>query len=91
MNQSHEAAATGRTTRRFDVWPVYFSRDTDDPATTYHAVFPLAGTIKERFGKDRLTWYLFPLYFNTDKAGMQVTSAPIRCRSSVSMKIWKDA
>ena len=64
------------STQRLDVWPFYFSRDTGDPASSYHALFPIAGTIKNRFGKDRLTWYLFPLYFNTDKAGMQITSAP---------------
>lgn len=61
---------------RFDVWPLYFSRETSDPDTTYHAFFPVAGTIKQRFGKDRLTWYLFPLYLNTESAGMEVTSAP---------------
>lgn len=62
--------------RGFDVWPLYFSRETGDPATTYHALFPVAGTITQRFGKDRLTWYAFPLYFHTDKAGLQVTTAP---------------
>jgi hypothetical protein len=60
----------------FDIWPIYASRESDNPAETYHAFFPVAGTIKHRFSKDRLTWYLFPLYFNTEKAGMQVTSAP---------------
>lgn len=62
--------------RNFDVWPFYFSKETGDPATTYHAFMPVAGTIKQRFGKDRLTWYAFPLYFNTDKAGLEITSAP---------------
>jgi hypothetical protein len=60
----------------FDLWPVYFSRDTGDPATSYHAFFPIAGTMRWRFGKDRLTWVLFPLYFNTDKDGMIITSTP---------------
>lgn len=76
VNQSHDQAPGGSDTHRFDVWPFYFSRNTGDPATSYHAFMPVAGTIKNRFGKDRLTWYAFPLYFNTDKAGMQVTSAP---------------
>ena len=60
----------------FDVWPFYFSKETGDPATTYHAFFPVAGTIRQRFGKDRLTWYAFPLYLNSDKSGLQVTTAP---------------
>ncbi len=76
INHSRDTASTGESTQRFDVWPFYFSRETGDPATSYHALFPLAGTIKNRFGKDRLTWGLFPLYFNTDKSGMQITSAP---------------
>lgn len=48
----------------FDVWPLYFSRDTGDPATSYRALLPVAGTIKHRFGKDELNWVAFPLYFH---------------------------
>ncbi len=62
--------------RAFDLWPFYFSKETGDPATTYHALFPIAGTIKHRFGKDQLTWTAFPLYLHSEKSGMQVTSAP---------------
>ena len=76
INRYSEKSPEEAGTSRFDLWPFYFSRDSGDPATSYHALFPLAGTIKNRFGKDRLTWYFFPLYFNTDKAGMEVTSAP---------------
>ena len=76
INRRATTDGTQSAGRGFDVWPFYFSRETGDEATTYHALFPLAGTIKERFGKDRLTWYAFPLYFHTDKAGMQITSAP---------------
>jgi len=76
-NDNREAPEAGRPgVHGFDVWPFYFSRETGQPETSYHAFFPVAGTIKQRFGKDRLTWYLFPLYFNTDKAGKQITSAP---------------
>jgi hypothetical protein len=60
----------------FDVWPLYFSKETGDPATTYHALFPVAGTIINRFGKDELTWYAFPLYMHSEKAGMEITTAP---------------
>lgn len=76
VNRQTDTSPGQPTARGFDVWPFYFSRDTGDPATSYHALLPVAGTIKERFGKDRLTWFAFPLYLNTDKAGMQVTSAP---------------
>ncbi|HYP16159.1 MAG TPA: hypothetical protein VEQ65_03030, partial [Opitutus sp.] len=36
----------------FDVWPFWFSRDTRVPETSYRALFPVAGTIKHRFGYD---------------------------------------
>jgi len=45
--------------RSFDFWPIYFSRDTGDPATSYHAVFPLQGTMINRLGYDRISWTLF--------------------------------
>lgn len=58
---------------RLDVWPFYFSRDAAD---SYRAFFPLGGTIKNRFGKDRITFFLFPLYAHTAKNERQVTHAP---------------
>jgi len=76
INRRQETDPGSPAVRRLDIWPFYFSKDTADPAESYRAFFPVAGTIKQRFGKDRLTWYAFPLYFNTDKAGMEITSAP---------------
>ena len=76
VNHQQDSAAPGEATQGFDVWPFYFSRQTGDPATSYHALLPIAGSIKNRFGKDRLTWILFPLWLNTDKAGKHITSAP---------------
>jgi hypothetical protein len=60
----------------FDLWPVYFSRDTGDPATSYHAVFPIAGSVANRFGMDRLTWVLFPVYARFEKRNVTTTTAP---------------
>ncbi len=76
VNLSHSNDPGQPGEHRLDIWPFYFSKETGDPAESYHALFPVAGTIRYRFGKDRLTWYAFPLYFNTDKAGMEITSAP---------------
>lgn len=61
---------------RFDVWPFYFSRETDDPALNYHALFPLGGVIKNRFARDRITFAAFPLYSHTEKGGKHITHAP---------------
>jgi hypothetical protein len=62
--------------RGFEVWPFYFAKETGDPATSYRALLPVAGTIKHRFGKDELSWYAFPLYVHSEKAGMEITTAP---------------
>ena len=60
----------------FDVWPLWFSRQTDSPETSYHALFPVAGTIKNRFGFDRISWGLWPLYMESSKRGTTTTSVP---------------
>jgi hypothetical protein len=65
-----------RASDGFDLWPVYFSRETGDAATTYHAVFPLYGSVASRFGMDRWTWVLFPLYGRFEKRQVTTTTAP---------------
>lgn len=62
--------------RQFDVWPFYFSRNTGNPATTYHAVFPIYGSMVNRIGYDRLSWALFPLYGRLERKGVTTTGAP---------------
>ena len=69
-----EATAAGN--RSFDIWPIYFSRDTGDPATSYRAVFPLQGTVINRFGDDRISWTLFPLYGRFERNGVTTTAVP---------------
>ena len=61
------AANDGPTDRHFDIWPVYFSHETKDPVDTYHALFPIYGTIKFRLGYSKLMWAPFPLYVETRK------------------------
>ncbi|MDB6127157.1 MAG: hypothetical protein JWM35_1053 [Verrucomicrobia bacterium] len=63
-------------TEAFDVWPFWFSRNTGSPPTSYHALFPILGTIKGRFGFDELSWVIWPIYFRTEKAGAITTSVP---------------
>lgn len=73
------AAKTTPTTpvyETFDLWPFWFSRDTGDPQGSYRALFPIAGTIKDRFGYDRLKFTLFPFYLRSEKKGTVATSTP---------------
>jgi hypothetical protein len=60
----------------FDIWPFWFSRDTGQPEESYHALFPLFGTIKSRFGYDRLDFTLFPFYGRAEKSGAITTATP---------------
>ena len=60
----------------FDVWPFWFSRRTADPADSYRALFPIAGTIKHRLGYDRLHWVVWPLYFQSESRGATTTQTP---------------
>lgn len=60
----------------FDVWPFWFSRRAQDPADSYRALFPIAGTVKNRLGYERLSWTLFPLYVESEKRGATTTSTP---------------
>jgi hypothetical protein len=70
------APASSREPEAFDVWPFYFSRDTGSPETSYQGLFPVAGTVKRRFGYDRLDWTVFPFYWRSEKAGVVTTSTP---------------
>jgi len=76
VNARRDTPVHGDPTAGFDVWPFYFSRDTGDPATSYRALLPLHGTIKNRFGRDSLSWTLFPLYADVVKNGAHTTYTP---------------
>lgn len=61
---------------RFAIWPIYFSRDTGEPESSYRAVFPIYGDISQRFGQSRLQWAPFPLYVRYEKGDAITTSTP---------------
>ncbi len=76
LNQREQLESDGSTTRGFDVWPFYFSKQTGEPDESYRALFPIGGTIRHRLGSDRLTWALFPLYIKSVKSGRTITQTP---------------
>lgn len=76
VNARTDMTGPGPADERFDVWPFWFSRDNGDAAMSYRAFFPFGGTIKNRFGRDRITFAAFPLYSHTEKAGRHITHAP---------------
>ncbi|HEY1848009.1 MAG TPA: hypothetical protein VGG37_02330, partial [Opitutaceae bacterium] len=68
--------AGGPTDKHFDVWPFYFSHETADPVDTYHALFPIYGTIKYRLSFDRVFWAPFPIFVQTEKKDTTSTYVP---------------
>ncbi len=76
LNTSTDRGDPAGTDQHFDVWPFYFSRTAPDAADDYRALFPLAGTIKQRFGQDRISFTLFPFYLRTEKSGKETIHAP---------------
>lgn len=61
----------------FEVWPFWFSRqDRQEPTASYRALFPIAGTLKNRFGYQQLSWTLFPFYVRSEKRDVVTTATP---------------
>lgn len=75
-HHSMQSSPTSKTDRGFDLWPFYFSRETGSADTSYHAVFPVYGSVPYRFGQDRWTWVLFPLYGKFEKRNVTTTTTP---------------
>jgi hypothetical protein len=84
VNSSTDTPPSAPGEHRFDIWPFYFSREAVDPADSYRAFFPLGGTIKNRFGKDRINFVLFPLYARTEKSGKNTLHTPWPFLRSIS-------
>lgn len=69
-------AGTLEARRQLDVFPLWFSRQSGDPAADYQAFFPFRGTLRHRFGFERLSWTLFPLHVENERRGSVTTYTP---------------
>jgi hypothetical protein len=76
FNTSRETEPGKPPRHAFDIWPFYFSRDSGQPETSYKALFPIGGTIKQRLGYDRIRFVIFPLYVEAEQKGVRTTHAP---------------
>ncbi|MGH7997335.1 MAG: hypothetical protein ACREFX_13395 [Opitutaceae bacterium] len=70
------ASAGAKQPKEFALWPFYLSRRSRDPAESYRALFPIAGTVKDQLYYRRVSFVLFPLYLRTEKRGETTTSTP---------------
>lgn len=58
-------SGAGTVDRGLTLFPVLFHRRSTDTNAGYTAVFPLAGTIKDRFFRDEIRFLLWPLFVKT--------------------------
>lgn len=65
INASGGTAADGSNFHRVTLFPIYFAQHSSEPAQCYTALFPVAGTLKNRFFRDEIQFILWPLYVKT--------------------------
>jgi len=61
---------TGYREWEFNFLPFIFTRKSDDPERGYFAFFPFGGKLKQKFSKDQISFFLFPIFLQTKKHGI---------------------
>lgn len=61
---------SGFREKDYTLFPFVFARQAEDPERSYFALFPLFGEVKHKYGKDRISFFLFPLFLQTEKEGV---------------------
>jgi hypothetical protein len=76
LRGSKTKTEAGSVWSSLELWPVYWSKQTEDPELSYWGVFPLYGTLKKRLYTDRLHWFAFPFYVESENRGTTTSFAP---------------
>ena len=66
----------GTTNRTYTLFPFFYARRSPDPKKEYTALWPIAGTMKDRFFWDEVRFYAWPLYVKTRKHGVTTWNMP---------------
>lgn len=61
----------GYREREYTLFPFVFARHAEDPDRSFFAVFPVYGNMKNKYGKDRIKFFLFPLFLQTENYGVK--------------------
>lgn len=61
--------------REFEIFPLWFSRQTGNPEMSYRGLFPIHGEVKNKLFLEKFSWTLFPLYGRNEKKGAVTTYA----------------
>lgn len=58
---------SGFRERQFTLFPIIFAKSAEDKKDSYFALFPVYGRLRNKFLKDEINFYLFPLFVETRK------------------------
>ena len=61
----------GYREHEYTLFPFIFARHAEDPDRSFFAVFPIFGNMKNKYGKDRIQFFLFPLFLQTENYGVK--------------------
>lgn len=60
---------TGFVNKEFDFFPFIFYRNYEDKEQNHFAFFPFYGNLKNKFSKDEIDFFLFPVYLESKSEG----------------------
>lgn len=58
---------SGFRERQFTIFPIIFAKMAEDKKDSYFALFPIYGRLRNKFLRDEINFYLFPLFLQTKK------------------------
>lgn len=64
----------GYREREYTLFPLIFARHAEEADRSFFAVFPVYGNMKSKYGKDRIQFFLFPLFLQTENYGTTNTN-----------------
>lgn len=62
--------------KKLTLFPILLGKQTGDPCTSYSAMFPFGGKVRNFLGKDAIGWLMFPLYLQIEHRGSICHSLP---------------
>ena len=88
---SRAESADGEPIRSLELWPLFWHYDTGVAEESYDAVFPIAGTLRNRLFHKRIDWFLFPAFLRLeqeDRVDRSVIWPFIRWREGEGQRGW---
>ncbi len=64
-----ETTPTGFKNKQINLFPLIFYNREENADNNYFAFFPVYGNMKNKFTKDRINFFMFPLYMKTEAEG----------------------